>query len=220
MDLQGTADYGLVTAKTIQTFVGFLALAFPLILLAWGLWLGIGVLDSLSDYYVYRTRDAFVGSLLVIALCLFAYRGYERKDDLAGDAAGLFAVFIALSPSGGATWERALHFTAAVLFFLTLSLIATFLFTKTGSVAPMTPQKKIRNRIYVASGAIIVASVVLIGVYGITGLDGTALATIRPVLVLEAAAVWAFGFAWLIKGETFVADPVPRRQEREVVQWT
>jgi hypothetical protein len=79
--------------------------------------LGISLLDSISDYYSLRTRDAFVGVLFVVAWFLFAYRGYERKDDLAGDLACLFALGVALFPNSGEDWEKVIHFSSAAAFF-------------------------------------------------------------------------------------------------------
>ena len=46
-------------------------------------------------------QDVFVGVLFVIAWFLFSYRGYERKDDVAGDVACLCALGVALFPRVG-----------------------------------------------------------------------------------------------------------------------
>ena len=42
---------------------------------------------SISEYYVTAMRDVLVGVLFAIAWFLFSYRGYESKDDIAGDLA-------------------------------------------------------------------------------------------------------------------------------------
>ncbi len=53
---------------------------------------------SLSAYYGGPMRDVFVGSLVATALALVAYRGTNDLEDLALDAAGFFAPFVAFVP--------------------------------------------------------------------------------------------------------------------------
>jgi hypothetical protein len=62
---------------------------------------------SISDYYVLRTRDAFVVVLFTIGLFLFTYRGYDERDDIAGNLARLFALGVASFPNGGSRGPHA-----------------------------------------------------------------------------------------------------------------
>jgi hypothetical protein len=206
MAANGGEEGVLVSYLTLRRVVGLLGVALPFLLAFWGFALcACGELrPSLSDYYALRTRDVLVGVLFTIGWFLFAYRGYERKDDVAGNLAWLFALGVALFPSSGTPGEKAVHFASALALFLVLSYFSLFLFTKSGG-SP-TPEKRVRNRIYVTCGVIMLVCIVLIGVYH-WRLKGTAVAALKPVFWLETLALWAFGVSWFIKGETLWKDP-------------
>ena len=54
---------------------------------------------SISAYYGGPVRDVFVGVLFAIAACLVAYRGATPLEDFALNAAGFYAIFVALVPT-------------------------------------------------------------------------------------------------------------------------
>ena len=66
-------------------------------------------------------------------------------------------------------------------------------------------RKKIRNRVYVTCGLVILACIALIGLYSALWRN-TAVSAIKPVLCLETLMIWAFGVSWFIKGETLGKD--------------
>ena len=139
---------------------------------------------------------------------------YERQDNIAGDFGCFFALGVALFPTSGAGWEQALHFVFAAGLFLVLSYFSLFLFTKSKSEEDITPEKRIRNRIYRASGVVILICIALIGLY-YWQLKNTAISALKPVFWLESLALWAFGISWLIKGETLFKDSEIRPKEDE-----
>ncbi len=194
-----------VSYLTLRRVVGVLGVALPVILALWGFALCqcTEIRPSISDYYALRTGDAFVGILFVLAWFLFAYRGYERKDDIAGDLACLFALGTALFSNSGAEWEKVVHFASAVALFLVLSYFSLFLFTKSGD--HKTPRKRIRNRIYRTCGVIMLVCIALIGLYYLW-FEDTPLSALKPVFWLESFALWAFGISWFVKGETLWRD--------------
>ena len=196
----------LVSYRTLRRVVGVLGVALPIVLMLWGFALlgRVEILPSISDYYSLRTRDAFVGILFAIGWFLFSYRGHERKDDIAGDLACLFALAVAVFPNSGAGWEKVVHFGSAMLLFLVLAYFSIFLFTKSGG-SP-TPRKLTRNRVYRACGIVMVACIALIGIYTLL-LKCTSLSDLHPVFWLESIALWAFGISWFVKGETLWCDP-------------
>ncbi|MDH3672108.1 MAG: DUF998 domain-containing protein [Gammaproteobacteria bacterium] len=202
----GNHERVIVSYLTLRRVVGVLGVALPVLVALWGFVLcGCGELqDSISDYYALRTRDLLVGTLFAIAWFLFTYRGYERQDDLAGDLACLFALGVAFFPASGEEWEKVVHFTSALGLFLMLSYFSLFLFTKSGG-SP-TPQKRMRNRVYVTCGLIMLVCIALIGLYYWL-LQDSPIAAIKPVFWLESLALWAFGFSWFVKGETLWRDP-------------
>jgi hypothetical protein len=72
----------------------------------------------------------------------------------------------------------------------------------------MTGRKRLRNKIYRGCGIAITAGVVIAAL--LQWLTSNAFRDAwHPVFWCEAVAVIAFGIAWLIKGETLFADPVP-----------
>jgi hypothetical protein len=206
----GSETRVFVSYLTLRRVVGVLGVALPVVLALWGfaLFQGIEIRPSISDYYYDRTRDAFVGILFVVAWFLFAYRGYERKDDVAGHLACIFALGVALFPNSGTEWQQIVHFVSAGALFLVLSYFSLFLFTK--SSGRMTRQKRIRNAIYTTCGIVMPACIALIGLYS-WQLDDTALSNLKPVFWLQSLALWAFGLSWFVKGKTLWQDRATAR---------
>lgn len=206
MGTSGNNDQLVISYLILRRAVGVLGVLFPLILAfgAWALGSSTGIEDSISDYYDTIMRGVFVGVLFAIGIFLFSYTGYERSDNIAGDLACVFALGVALFPVSSSTGAvRAVHFSSAMALFLTLSFFSLYLFTKTGGNP--TPQKKYRNRVYVVSGVIMLVCIALIAVY-FAFLEDTGIADIKPVFWLESLALWAFGVAWFVKGETLWKD--------------
>lgn len=205
MTADGSQEGALVSYLTLRRVVGALGVVLPFVLVVWGFALCDcpEIQPSISDYYGLRTRDVFVGTLFAIAWFLFTYKGYERKDDVAGDLACLFALGVALFPSSGSNWEKAVHFGSALALFLVLSYFSLFLFTKSGG-SP-TAEKQIRNRVYIVCGVAMLVCIALIGLY-YWRLRGTAVTALKPVFWLESFALWAFGVSWFVKGETLWKD--------------
>jgi hypothetical protein len=217
---------GGVNVPLLRVIVGSLGMALPIVLMVWGFFLlnGWHLQNSLSDYYSLRTRDAFVGILFVIGWFLFAYKGYEKMDSIAGKLACLFAMGVALFPNSGSGWERIVHFSCATCMFLILAFFSLVLFTKSkGSPkgfkrtistlrfrAPkrrgtLKPEKKMRNTVYIVCGIVIMVCIVLVGLY--TALwQQNVIKDIKPVFWLESIMIWAFGVSWFIKGETLLKD--------------
>ena len=196
----------VVSFLTLRRVVGILGVLLPVILA-----IGVAVLGSstviqgsISAYYGTVMRGVFVGVLFAIGVFLFSYIGYERKDEIAGYLACLFALGVALFPvTSGNGAVRFIHFLSAVALFLALSYFSLYLFTKTGGTP--TREKLNRNKLYVACGVIMLACIALIAIYN-AFLGDTSIADIKPVFWLESLALWAFGVSWFIKGETLWKD--------------
>ena len=84
----------------LRKTVGIIGLALPFVV-AIGkiLWQGPGIEFSISDYYYTTTRNILVGSLCAIGVFLASTKGYDRKDEIAGYLAGIFAIGTALFPT-------------------------------------------------------------------------------------------------------------------------
>jgi succinate dehydrogenase hydrophobic anchor subunit len=204
----------------LRKAVGFLGIALPVVLILGAILIGncSGLQASISDYHNTAMRDVFVGILCAIALFLFAYSGYDKLDFWMAKAAGLLGFFVAIFPDDPDLtnpctiqcmqnipgWMSTVHFISAAVFLLILAYFSIFLFTKTGG-KPITPEKKKRNLIYRICGYTIIACLVLLAIYFLMSLQDE-LGKYSPVLILEALALWAFGFSWVVKGEFILKD--------------
>jgi hypothetical protein len=208
MDDDGGGRLLLVSHLTLRRTVGALGVLLPFALAVGCLLYGscTGLKPSISEYYGTEMRDVLVGVLFTIGWFLFAYKGYDGHDDVAGDLACAFALGIALFPiTSTRPVTRAVHLFCAAAMFLVLAYFSIVLFRKTSHPGAMTPQKRIRNRIYLWCGAVILACIGGIALY--TALPpNPGLAALEPVFWLEALALVAFGISWFVKGETLWTD--------------
>lgn len=205
----------VISYLILRKAVGYLGIALPFVLAFGNMLLDKpGIESSISSYYHTAMRDVFVGTLCAIAVFMLSYKGYERKDDLAGDLACVFAVGLALFPvvpDFNATSHQKLighiHLLFTALFFLTLTYFSLFLFTKTDKTKAPTDRKLQRNAVYKVCGYTMLVALLLIVVLAIIP-DETksAIIKIHPVFWLESIAVVAFGISWLTKGEAILKD--------------
>lgn len=209
----------VLSFMTVRKVVGWLGMSLPPILLVGSLLLADcpGMQDSISHYYFTVTGDLFVGTLCAVSLFLFTYKGYNSKDNIFTNAAGLFALGVAFFAThdnstdrcsivemDAPAWRPFVHYGSAALFFLTLAYISLFLFTK--SKGTKTPEKIKRNRIYRACALIMVACLLLIALTHLLGWEQYNSTWFKIVFYLETIALWAFGFSWLTKGEFLLKD--------------
>jgi len=217
----------VISYLTLRKAIGWLGLLLPFVLI-FGNALANALYDyeygcsifksSVSHYYYTRMGEVFVGTIFAFALFLFCYKGPEKIDSRLSNIAGLFALGIALFPTSS---EEAItcnlrnytssetigniHFACAALFFLTLAHMSFWIFTKSGPIK--TPQKIKRNFIYRTCALVMVGTLAIIAVYVLWIRDANAsLENYYPIFWLEAIALVAFGFSWLIKGEFMLKD--------------
>lgn len=213
----------VINVYTLRIVVGSLAFLLPVvvslgaILLDWDLYLQ----DSISDYYYTIMRNYFVGTLCAVAVVLFSYKGYEKKDDRAGDFAALLCLIVAFFPTTpvcpidypllSSDAVGVIHLSAAAILFWILSYFSLRLFTKTGDPENMSDRKKLRNKVYVACGYTMRICLGLLLIYFVfKTFDlfgwGTLLEKLKLVYIFEFIMLWAFGFSWLVKGEIIWGD--------------
>ncbi len=129
MNNQSSPQWSLVLSYLgLRKAVGIIGFALPFVL-AFGkiLLQGPGIQSSISGYYYTDMRNIFVGSLCAIGVFLMSTKGYDRRDEVAGILACVFAIGVALfptTPDVGATpqdkYIGTLHLSFAALLFLTL----------------------------------------------------------------------------------------------------
>jgi hypothetical protein len=207
-------DPTVLTYLALRKAVGAIAVVLPFALaLPW--WFHSHQFQgSISLYYYTGMRNLFVGSLCGIAMFLLSCRGFDWKDEVAGVFAALCAIGVAFFPTTPVDPSLAspvhdpvgtAHYVFAGLLFATLACFCLFLFRTTAADKELTVQKLQRNRIYSACGIVIIASMLAIAITKLLRLEYSIFG-FGPVFCFEATSLLAFGFAWLIKGETFLKD--------------
>ncbi len=214
----------VISYLTLRKAVGIIGVSLPIVLLTGSLVLAncCEVQGSISKYYHTVMQNVFVGALCAIALFLWAYKGYEKKetekkslpgDNLAGNFAALFALGVAFFPTyigpedltpciTGLYLRKVIgyfHLGWAFLFFLTLAYFSIVLFTK--------GRNKKKNRLFRVCGYTILACILIIIVYKfLLKKLFPQLQDLDPIFWLETLALWAFGVSWLTKGNLLLRD--------------
>ena len=207
----------------LRRIIGLLAIFLPIILV-----LGSVIVSdcehiqiSISHYYYTSMGVVFIAALSGISVLLITYRGYDRNDNVTSSLAAFFLLCLVLFPTHQNhdltcakvflkenTLRVGIHYTAAGLFFLTVSYMIYFQFTKVNTI--ITSQKLIRNKIFRFCAKLILASIVLVGIILSIPFLNHLLKPYKPIFWLEWVALLAFGFAWLVKGKMFFNDKRPR----------
>lgn len=215
---------------TLRNLIGFGGMLLPVALAVFPSRTSeyLGFEPSISDYYYTDRGDILVVILCIIGAFLITYYGYCFKEWLLTFLAGICGIGVAFVPTeigcdqcalsvhtghggvfktlAGTGW----HFAFAATFLLSLAIMSLVFFTRGGddqNIGEKSTQKAIRNRVFRICGWVIIGSLVILGAYFVvhhlTGLD------VKPfpiVYVFEAVAVEAFGFSWLVKGQTLWPD--------------
>ena len=206
----------------VRLALGLLGLALPIILFVGGLLeqsqagAGNGVEPTISDFYHTTYRDIFVGSLCAIGIFLISYRGYPRakgewiNDNLLATTAGLASFGLAFFPNeGGGTvvvsvFQRmvgvqlapVLHYSFALVFFLSLAGFCFFKFART--------TKPWRRKTYIWCGrgilfALVLTAIAVIFKRFVGGPVGEFVVDYSLIFYFESLGVWCFAISWIVK---------------------
>lgn len=203
------------SASALRKAIGWIGILLPFVLMFAGHYCcKIDLVQiSISHYFHTCMRDLFVGSLCAIALFLFFYQGYGKKDkwgyldNWTSNIAGSCSLGIAFFPSTGSglcCFSGIIHGICGGVFFLLLAFDSIFLFTRTDKSFFPGSKKKNRNAIYYLCGIIIFFCVAAMGIFYLFFMKCCADSTL--VFWAETIALSAFGISWLIKGGGFLAD--------------
>ena len=98
--------------------------------------------------------------------------------------------------------------------FSTFAFFSLVQFTKTNKPGRMAKPKRTRNLIYKICGWIIVGCIIGIAIASfLPAAVYQKIKFLKPTFTLETIALLAFGFSWLIKGETFFRDKEKETKE-------
>jgi hypothetical protein len=221
-------DPVVLSYRALRKAVGIVAVALPFALVIPYLSYHVPpvIQGSLSAYYYTDLRNVFVGSLCAIAMFMLCTRGYDKRDERAGFLAAICAIGVAFFPMDPEKIEfkvtcatdvpclhlYPLHFVFASILFATLGYFCLWLFRI--SVVHPTKRKLQRNRIYTVCGVTIYTAMAVEFLLD----QGKFERFLSPwlhghhLLVIEVISLWAFGYAWLVKGEAFFKDVLPKSQ--------
>ncbi len=220
MDLNHVDNAILRNYRSLRTRIGFLAFAFPLVLIAIGYLWSIELQPSLSHYYFAQDTVAgrvdltpirlwFCGILFVVSFFLFRYQGFSKNEDRWLSAAGLFAAGVAIFPMsvGGKNdydfllaplhlTQLSLHGTCAVLAFACIAVVIVWYADSSLSEIRATDPsayKRYKN-IYRAIAAYMIIAIT-VSIYLNYAHHGQG----AYILLAEASGIWAFAIYWFVK---------------------
>ena len=164
-----------------------------------------GSITSISASYheTDLARNIFVGFLFVISALLLSYNGRSTSEFFLSKTAAIAAIGVALFPCSCDNSENAceavyivpyVHYVCAAIMFLILVFFC-YLFYKRASEKGYL-QARIRALIYVLCGLVIIFSIAVIAYDAVTE-ESIRKNFKRVVFYGEAAALVAFGVAWL-----------------------
>jgi hypothetical protein len=206
MEAKQLLQHMLATYRTLRFVMFWIAFLLPVVLVGYGLWLGVPIQHSFSAYFYAdhekfaALRTVFVGVLCALGVALIAYRGASPREDWALNFAGAFAIGVALfpmvwpEPPAKATMGSGWHVGCAQSLFALLFYVA--IFRKDDTIEQIADEnvRKIYKAGYIITAWFMVLSPA--SAWAITQLVGRAT---HLVIALEWAGIWAFAFFWLVK---------------------
>lgn len=219
---KGADNSLIISYLTLRQTIGVIGLLMPIVVrLGAKLIQGVAVVStgSISAYYYTNMHDVFISSLILTGVLMACYRSRSPLDTHLSVVIGAFAIGIALFPMNPEfspeirrqhldVIDRTCylfppfayaHLACATAFFILCFYLVYFRFRAFTPPSP-TRQKVKRNRVYQFCGIVILAMSIIIGIFLVMKRGGA-------IFWPETAAVIAFGFAWLVKGQTFWKDP-------------
>jgi hypothetical protein len=205
-----------ISYLTMRKAIGYIAMVFPFALIIGNLLGGLTPMqNSLSEYYWTNSNIIFVSMLVTFGIFLLSYNGYDKRDKWITSVAGVSMLLVAFFPCEGSPVpdylfmflpvkaSAIIHYTAAISTFSLLGVMSLFQFTQGSS---NTEQKKKRNLIYKVSGITIFVVITLMIANQLIPHSKETTDTFKLLYWLESIVLWAFGIAWLVKGEAFLKD--------------
>jgi hypothetical protein len=129
---------------------------------------------------------------------LFLYKGFSRREDIALNLAGFFALGVAVCPmyamKGYIPHSNTLHFTFAVLLFACMAYTAIWCKDDTLQWLPNPARRQYYRRLYN-----IIAFLMMIFPLTAFVLAVVSHSLQRYIFLAEAAGIWAFAAYWWTK---------------------
>jgi len=199
-----------ITQTYVNLRVGMAILAFslPAILFIVSLITGEKLEPSISAYYFTPMRDLFVGAIVAVGACLYLYKGFSDKENIALNIAGVFAIGVAFIPTcipdslfitneacdqgvrGVLKW---IHRVCAFCFFLPVAYVCS---SRGKDTVELIEDEKVRKKYLKLYRFIGPMMIVLPAVSALYFCFKNSASTIFYV---ETVAIWVFAVFWLTK---------------------
>jgi hypothetical protein len=221
MDLTHVNNAALDNYRELRKRIGLIAFAFPFWLVLVGLFWGLSVQPTLSDYFFakapsgrvddYPARLWFCGMLFAVGVFLFRYHGFSKNEDRWLSMAGAFTLGVAIFPKSvdhRNDWDflvawigvpnLSLHAICAVLAFACIGIV---IFRYSDSTLSELRKKdpiaaKRFKTFYFLIGAYMAVAIGISVILHYLDHD-------RPhdhyILAAEWSGVWAFSAYWFVK---------------------
>lgn len=176
------------------------------------------ILPSISHYYYSTANILFVGILSILGVFLISYKGFEKGEELISDnlatTIGGIAILLVVIIPGKYVWTdfptdwnynadcptfyctdedsvfRVIHFVSAGIFFLAMSWLSIFNFTRSSNAKA--------NKVYIFCGiGIFVIILITILVELILKLNTSE----YFIFIVECIMLLLFAVSWLVKGK-------------------
>jgi hypothetical protein len=218
IDLDHIDEAMLQSYRSLRTWIGLLAIAFPLLLISVGRFWGIDVQPTLSNYYFakdaihvdhYPVRLWFCGILFVVGFFLARYPGFTPHEEKWLNAAGVFAMGVAIFPMStdkgneydfvlapfGLT-QLSLHGICAVVAFLCIAVVIVWYADATLSELETSDPPRYMRYQWTYRG---IAAFMILSIAIAVGLNYLHHGQGEYILAAEWAGIWAFAAYWFVK---------------------
>ena len=218
MDMDHVDESIIKSYRQLRTRIGILATLFPLVLIGAGLFWGIKVQQTMSNYYfakdpigrvdLYPVRLWFCGILFAVGFFLHKYHGFSKHEDRWLSVAGAFALGVAVFPMTidgrneydfllawtGLTQYISLHGICAMLAFGCIGVVIVRYANSTLSELRDQPAKyKMFKTIYFIIALVMIVSIGISVYLNIRYPQGD------YILSAEWAGIWSFAAYWFVK---------------------
>ena len=186
--------------------MAIVAIALPFVLLVSAWW--VGMQDSMSAFYYTNMRNLFVGAIFAIGMCLYAYKGYNNRENTCLTVGGVFLFFVALFPTNPvgpdkeiAQWIPAVHYVSAICFFALIGYVCVF---ARAHGLSSSDKGHDYNRDYSRTYNIIAIVMMTVLVFAIWTVSDALLGKEfkgTRIFWIEASAIWTFAAYWIAKSQ-------------------
>lgn len=212
------------TYKWLRNGMAAMAFIFPVVLVVWGgLWHGLPTAPSMSEYYFaanspdlsfgkFPMRTFFVGFLFAIGVCLIMYKGFSVAEDRMLDVAGIFAICVALFPSGD---PLRLHGVSAISMFACLFYVVRSAARRTLEESRKSGLSEKDYHLYRRTYSTIAWLFIILPM--IAALPWLTNREYQAILYVEWAAIWVFACYWVVKSRELFRSSLDEKAAAGVI---